>query len=77
MALVSSETDEDSEPSLVRTAPWGYLRLRKTSYEPAELTEWSRRIADQGWEEAFVFFKHEQIGPDLAAKLSAAAAGTT
>jgi hypothetical protein len=26
-----------------------------------------------GWDEAFVFFKHEQIAPDLAEKLSAAA----
>jgi uncharacterized protein YecE (DUF72 family) len=77
VALVISQTDEDPEPAIVRTAPWGYLRLRKTTYEPGELTEWSRRIGAQGWEEAFVFFKHEQIAPDLAGKLSAAAGATT
>jgi uncharacterized protein YecE (DUF72 family) len=75
VALVASQTDEEPEPRLVRTAPWGYLRLRKTSYTPAELAEWSKRIAEQGWDEAFVFFKHEQIGPDLARQLSEAAAG--
>ncbi|HET6486720.1 MAG TPA: DUF72 domain-containing protein [Spirochaetia bacterium] len=77
VALVISQTDEDPEPALVKTAPWGYLRLRKTSYQPEELTAWSQRIAEQGWDEAFVFFKHEQIAPDLAAKLSAATAGAS
>ena len=56
-----------------RTAPWGYLRLRKTAYTPGELAQWSKKIAAQGWEEAFVFFKHEQIAPDLAQKLTEAA----
>ncbi|HTZ51310.1 MAG TPA: DUF72 domain-containing protein [Spirochaetia bacterium] len=74
VALVFSQTDEEPEPRVVRTAPWGYLRLRKMSYTPQELTEWSRRIADTGWDEAFVFFKHEQIAPDLAEKLTQAAA---
>jgi len=73
VALVASQTDEEPEPAIVRTAPWGYLRLRKTAYTAAELTDWSHRIVDMGWEEAFVFFKHEQIAPDLAEKLSAAA----
>ena len=73
VALVASQTDEEPEPAIVRTAPWGYLRLRKTSYQPGELTDWSRRIADMGWDDAFVFFKHEQIAPDLAEKLTAAA----
>ena len=76
VALVASQTDEAPEPPIVRTAPWGYLRLRKTAYEPGELTAWALRIADMGWEEAFVFFKHEQIAPDLAEKLSATAAGS-
>ncbi len=77
VALVASQTDEEPEPLLRRTAPWGYLRLRKTSYEPAELAEWSRKIAEQAWDEAFVFFKHEQIAPDLAQKLSEAALGAS
>ncbi|HET6452478.1 MAG TPA: DUF72 domain-containing protein [Spirochaetia bacterium] len=75
VALVASQTDEEPDPELVRTAPWGYLRLRKTSYSPPELEGWARRIAGMGWDEAFVFFKHEQIAPDLAEKLRAAAGG--
>ena len=74
VALVVSQTDEEPDPEIVRTAPWGYLRLRKTSYNPGELAAWSRRIGKMGWDEAFVFFKHEQIAPDLAEKLTAAAA---
>jgi len=75
VALVTSETDEDPEPRLDRTASWGYLRLRKTTYDERELAQWSKKIAAQGWNEAFVFFKHEQIGPGLAQKLTEAAAG--
>ncbi len=70
-ALVASQTDEEPEPQMVRTAPWGYLRLRKTAYGPGEMAAWAHRIADQGWNEAFVFFKHEEIAPDLAERLSA------
>ncbi len=75
VALVTSQTDEEPQPLLQRTAPWGYLRLRKTSYAPEELAEWSTKIAGQAWDEAFVFFKHEQIAPDLARKMSEAALG--
>jgi uncharacterized protein YecE (DUF72 family) len=74
VALVTSETDEEQDPPLVRTAAWGYLRLRKTAYTPKELARWSKKIAEQKWDEAFVFFKHEQIGPDLARQLTEAAA---
>jgi uncharacterized protein YecE (DUF72 family) len=74
VAMVTSETDEEPDPQLVRTAPWGYLRLRKTSYTPSELAAWSKKIAGQKWDEAFVFFKHEQIGPDLARQLTEAVA---
>jgi uncharacterized protein YecE (DUF72 family) len=74
VALVTSETDEEPDPQLVRTASWGYLRLRKTAYTPQELARWSKKIAEQRWDEAFVFFKHEQIGPDLARQLTEAVA---
>lgn len=77
VALVASETDEEPDPPMEQTAPWGYLRLRKSSYKDGEIAEWSRKIAAQGWEEAFVFFKHEVIGPDLAQQLSAAVEAPT
>lgn len=73
VALVASQTDEEPDPMVTRTAPWGYLGLRMTTYQPVELDSWSRRVAGMGWDEAFVFFKHEQIAPDLAKKFTAAA----
>lgn len=50
------------------TAAYGYARLRKEAYEPGELTRWAEKFADQGWQDAFVFFKHEDegAGPALA-----------
>jgi uncharacterized protein YecE (DUF72 family) len=77
VALVASETDEEPNPPLEPTAAWGYLRLRKTSYEKRELADWSRKIAAQGWEDAFVFFKHEVIAPDLAQQLTASVGAST
>lgn len=36
----------------------------------ATLRRWARRVADQAWDRAFVFFKHEDAGagPKLAAR---------
>lgn len=57
-ALCTADTDEE-DAEIVETAPWGYLRLRKTGYGEAELAEWAERVSGAGWERAFVFFKHE------------------
>jgi uncharacterized protein YecE (DUF72 family) len=54
--------DEESGTPVVATAPWGYLRLRKTGYSGADLLSWANRIRDQPWSEAFTFFKHEEDG---------------
>ncbi len=51
------------------TAAWGYLRLRRSDYTDADLSEWAERILAQKWGRAFVFFKHEgdgAKGPELA-----------
>jgi uncharacterized protein YecE (DUF72 family) len=58
---------------LVPTAGWGYLRLRRADYDEAALLAWADRIRAQPWEQAFVFFKHEDAGqgPALALKLLA------
>jgi uncharacterized protein YecE (DUF72 family) len=64
--------DEAGEPeSLERTAPHAYLRLRRERYERGELARWLVRLQDAGFEQAFVFFKHEDAGagPVLAATL--------
>jgi uncharacterized protein YecE (DUF72 family) len=69
-ALVVSDTDEKPLASITNTADWGYLRLRRTSYAKQDLTEWMRRVEQQTWKDAFVFFKHEDegVGPKLAAQ---------
>ena len=63
--------DGESEPEAPRsTADWGYLRLRAPAYTGAELSAWAQRVRAQDWEQAFVFFKHEDAGagPALAAE---------
>ncbi len=47
---------------MVKTATWGYLRLRRSDYDQEALVSLARRIEDQAWERAFLFFKHEEAG---------------
>jgi len=70
--LVASETDE-APAALHETARFGYLRLRRTDYRPGDLAEWLARVRALTWDEAYVFFKHEQSGPALAAEFAALA----
>lgn len=67
--VCASDTDE-AAAALVPGARWGYLRLRRTSYDEVALGAWAERVRGQGWERAFVFFKHEDegLGPRLAAR---------
>jgi uncharacterized protein YecE (DUF72 family) len=68
-ALVVSDTDEKPLTEIISTASWGYLRLRRTSYDENDLVNWLQRVREQKWKDAFVFFKHEDegVGPKLAA----------
>jgi uncharacterized protein YecE (DUF72 family) len=71
MALVCADTEETPEDEpIVATASWGYVRLRRPDYQDSDLKRWAERIAAQGWERAYVFFKHEDegAGPKLAAR---------
>jgi len=61
-ALVYAEDDGGATP-LAATASWGYFRLRRMAYAPDQLSEHAARIRAQSWEEAFVFFKHEDGAP--------------
>ncbi len=67
-ALVVSDTDEKPLTEITSTAGWGYLRLRRTSYDENDLAAWLTRVTNQKWKDAFVFFKHEDegTGPRLA-----------
>jgi uncharacterized protein YecE (DUF72 family) len=70
-ALCMADTDDGLDVPFVSTADWGYLRLRGSNYTDAELRAWVKRIREQGWRDAFVFFKHEDggNGPRLATRL--------
>jgi uncharacterized protein YecE (DUF72 family) len=61
-ALVASDTDEKPLGKIMSTAGWGYLRLRRTNYEEADLSEWLRRVCAEDWKDVFIFFKHEDSG---------------
>jgi uncharacterized protein YecE (DUF72 family) len=67
-ALCLADTEEEPLGEIHGTAAWGYLRLRREEYNDAELKAWLDRLEGQGFEEAFVFFKHEDAGagPALA-----------
>ena len=73
IALCIAETEKLASP-LERTAPYVYVRLRKETYDDAGLDEWVKnldRLASDGAEEIFVYFKHETSAPDLASRLRA------
>ncbi len=67
-SLCIADADENPANGIIRTAPWGYLRLRRSEYTDADLSQWLERILAQKWEKAFVFFKHEDgaKGPEMA-----------
>jgi uncharacterized protein YecE (DUF72 family) len=67
-ALVASDRSGTGEPPVVATADFGYLRLRRTDYDAADLEPWAARVRAQPWRQVFVFFKHEETagGPELA-----------
>lgn len=63
VALCVAETDEACTPD-TPTAPFGYYRLRRTDYSPAQIAAWKTRF-DQLLEEGrdlYVYFKHEDKG---------------
>lgn len=77
-ALVAADTgDEEKDPPLVATATFGYARLRRELYGEDELEAWAQRFRDTGWEELWVFFKHEEggTGPGLAERFAGLLSG--
>ncbi len=70
-SLCLAEDEELATPRIATTG-WGYLRLRRQDYGEEELHSWAETVRSQPWEEAFVFFKHEEEGkgPELANRLT-------
>lgn len=68
-SLCNADTDESPAGKIISTTTWGYLRLRRSDYTDADLSQWMERLLSQKWKRAFVFFKHEDDeakGPELA-----------
>lgn len=68
--LCVTDTDDGDTP-FVATADSGYLRLRRTHYDDAELRAWAERIAAQPLERVHVYFMHEDeaLGTRFARRL--------
>ncbi len=58
-SLCIADTDENPAQEIINTTPWGYLRLRRSDYTDADLSQWVEKILSQKWEKAYVYFKHE------------------
>jgi uncharacterized protein YecE (DUF72 family) len=72
IALCIADTDTIATPKKT-TADYGYLRLRREAYEASDIERWTDFVRDQKptWNDAFVYFKHEEsgIGPKLARQM--------
>jgi len=72
IALCLADTEKLAASTEI-TADYGYLRLRREDYTSADVTRWAEFIRQQAdrWQEAFVYFKHEEagIGPKLARQM--------
>jgi uncharacterized protein YecE (DUF72 family) len=73
-SLCVADTEEEQTPRVATASDWGYLRLRRVEYSAADVAEWAAWTRAQAWEDAFVFFKHEDAGtgPRLAKEFEAA-----
>jgi uncharacterized protein YecE (DUF72 family) len=68
--LCVTDTDEGDTP-FVSTSDCGYLRLRRTHYDDADLRAWLDRIAAQPLARIYVYFMHEDdsLGTRFAQRL--------
>lgn len=68
--LCIADAEDLPAVKLVRTADWGYIRLRREGYDDRSLCRWIKIIKHQNWSDAYVFFRHEETGqgPRLAAR---------
>lgn len=61
-SLCIADADDAPAGEIITTASWGYLRLRRSDYRDADLSQWADRVLAQEWDRAYVFFKHEGDG---------------
>ena len=69
VALCIADFGDRTTP-MVATARHGYFRPRDEGYQRADLERWADQVAarDADWDDAFVYFKHEEEGkgPEFA-----------
>ena len=72
IALCIADTDTIATPKEI-TANYGYLRLRREDYQTIDIECWAEFVRQQraNWQNAFIYFKHEEsgIGPKLATQM--------
>jgi uncharacterized protein YecE (DUF72 family) len=78
--ICATELPDDAEPpTLRRTGPFLYLRLRRHDYTTDELTTWARRLEPflADGLDALVFFRHDDVGrgAELALELTSLVRG--
>lgn len=68
-ALCLVDSEKGTTP-VVATADFGYFRLRDEGYAADELKRWAEDVKrlSTGWQDTFIYFKHEEsgMGPALA-----------
>ncbi len=74
-ALVTTDLDTESDPPTIRrTGPFLYLRLRRSDYPRDELERWVGRLEPflADGLDAFVYFRHDEVGrgAELALELA-------
>ncbi|MEP6603769.1 MAG: DUF72 domain-containing protein [Spartobacteria bacterium] len=72
VALCLNETADFAAPKMV-TADFGYLRLRREDYSKIDIARWAAFVREQTppWQDAFIYFKHEEagVGPKFAKEM--------
>ena len=73
-SLCIADTEDEQTPRVATASAWGYLRLRRAEYSADDVRDWAAWTRGQAWDDAFVFFKHEDAGtgPRLAKEFAAA-----
>jgi uncharacterized protein YecE (DUF72 family) len=77
-AIVMTDLDGDEEPpSIRRSGPFLYLRLRRADYQPEELARWLDRLEPflADGVDAYVYFRHDEVGRGAELALELAALG--
>jgi uncharacterized protein YecE (DUF72 family) len=77
-ALCATDLPDEDPPTLRRTGPFLYVRLRRHDYDPGEIEAWAARLEPflSGGDDVFVFFRHDEVGrgAELALALDEAVA---